>query len=62
MVCVLFEQYAPFKEGNKGSLAERAKAVGLELTAKAILDGMHVDLSTLLNPCKKGITFQFWFF
>ncbi|XP_076464410.1 S1 RNA-binding domain-containing protein 1-like [Babylonia areolata] len=48
--------YAPYKPGHKGSLAERAKAAGLEPAALAILDGKPVDLSKFIRPGEKGVS------
>ncbi|XP_067680479.1 S1 RNA-binding domain-containing protein 1-like isoform X2 [Haliotis asinina] len=47
--------YAPFKPGHKGSLAERARKLGLEEPALQILDGKHVQLETLVRQGEKGL-------
>ncbi|KAK7490172.1 hypothetical protein BaRGS_00018517 [Batillaria attramentaria] len=46
--------YAPFKPGHKGSLAERAKALGLEPPAMSILDGKTVNFNQYVKPDEKG--------
>ncbi|XP_050408059.1 S1 RNA-binding domain-containing protein 1 [Patella vulgata] len=47
--------FAPFKPGHKGTLAERARKLGLEPMALKILDGRSVDLSTLVNKNEKSL-------
>lgn len=50
-------QYSPFKEG-KGTLAERAKKLGLNDAAQMILDGQNVGeyhLQRLVNPQMEGL-------
>ncbi|KAL8619606.1 hypothetical protein ACOMHN_019662 [Nucella lapillus] len=48
--------YAPFKPGHKGSLAERAKAAGLEPAAMGILDGKPGDLRMFIKAGDKGVS------
>ncbi|KAK7104249.1 S1 RNA-binding domain-containing protein 1-like [Littorina saxatilis] len=48
--------YAPFKPGHKGSLAERAKALGLEPAALAVLDGKMIKLENYIKPGEKGVS------
>ncbi|XP_046336973.2 S1 RNA-binding domain-containing protein 1-like isoform X2 [Haliotis rufescens] len=47
--------YAPYKPGHKGSLAERARKLGLEEPALQILDGKHVELEKLVRQGEKGL-------
>lgn len=49
-------QYAPFKPGSKGTLSERAKALGLEPLALQFLKGTAkiCDTKNFLNPDTKG--------
>ncbi|ESP04111.1 hypothetical protein LOTGIDRAFT_136816 [Lottia gigantea] len=47
--------YAPFKPGHKGTLAERAKKLGLEPTALMILDGKQFNLQKLVNKQEKEL-------
>lgn len=50
-------QYAPFKPGHKGTLAERAKALGLETLASDYLNKPNqVDLKKYINHSVKGMT------
>ncbi|XP_041352808.1 S1 RNA-binding domain-containing protein 1-like [Gigantopelta aegis] len=48
--------YAPFKPGHKGSLAERARKLGLEPPAMKILDGRLVALKQFINTEEKGLS------
>ncbi|KAL4238739.1 nucleic acid binding [Mactra antiquata] len=49
--------FAPFKPGNKGTLAERAKALGLEPLAEKFLagTGLKSEADMLINKEKKGL-------
>ncbi|XP_069678482.1 S1 RNA-binding domain-containing protein 1 [Periplaneta americana] len=48
--------YSPFKPGSKNTLAERARQLGLEDAANAILTGSRiVYIEQLVNPEKKGL-------
>lgn len=48
-------QYAPFKPGHKGTYAERARALGLEPFARAVMDGKEApDLKSAVNVKEKG--------
>ncbi|XP_053696973.1 uncharacterized protein YdcI [Sabethes cyaneus] len=53
----LDHMYAPFKPANKGSLADRAKALGLESYAEGILIGSlpQIDLPELVKPGIEGL-------
>ena len=52
---VLIFQYAPYKPGNKRSLAERAKELGLEEWADKVLEKpWWVDLNLAVKPGHKG--------
>jgi hypothetical protein len=52
-------QFAPFKPGNKGTLAERAKALGLEpLSLKFVKgEGIMMDAQKFINQNEKGDLF-----
>lgn len=51
----LYFQYAPFKPGHKGTLAERAKALGLEPLASDYLNSpQHVDPKKYIDHSVKG--------
>lgn len=48
-------QYAPYKPGSKGTLAERAKALNLEHVANAcIYNSLDVDIKTYIKNDVKG--------
>lgn len=53
----LDHMYAPFKPANKGSLADRAKALGLDSFAEGILIGSlpEIDLPELVKPEVEGL-------
>ncbi|XP_001648750.2 uncharacterized protein LOC5564408 [Aedes aegypti] len=53
----LDHMYAPFKPANKGSLADRAKALGLDSFAEGILIGSlpQIDLPELVKPEVEGL-------
>ncbi|KXJ74278.1 hypothetical protein RP20_CCG013983 [Aedes albopictus] len=53
----LDHMYAPFKPANKGSLADRAKALGLDSFAEGILIGSMptIDLPELVQPEVEGL-------
>lgn len=50
-------QYAPYKPASKGSLFERAKAVGLQHPAEQILHGrvQEVNIQALCDTRVEGI-------
>ncbi|KAL5009358.1 hypothetical protein ScPMuIL_014939 [Solemya velum] len=49
--------YAPYKPGNKGSLAERARVLGLQPLAEAVLkSSAAINLLAYVDPHKKGLT------
>lgn len=53
--CVFPFQYAPYKEGSKGTLAARAKEVGLEPLALNVLnDPNRVNFNSWVKQGKKG--------
>lgn len=54
--CVLVPlQYAPYKKGSKLSKARRAKQLGLESAAQALLQSPHtLDLRAWVKPGTKG--------
>ena len=55
-------QYAPYKPGNKGSLAERARALGLEPLALQIMKGdSNVNPIQYVKPQEKGLYCRFFF-
>lgn len=49
--------YAPYKPASKGTLAERAKALGLQQYADCLLYGTppRVQLSSIVNPSKSDL-------
>ncbi|XP_055524195.1 uncharacterized protein YdcI [Wyeomyia smithii] len=53
----LDHMYAPFKPANKGSLADRAKALGLESYAEGILIGSlpEINIPELVKPDIEGL-------
>jgi hypothetical protein len=51
--------YAPYKPASKGSLADRAKALGLEVCADDLLLGIEeVDMPALVKPDIEGLESQ----
>ena len=54
ILCFPELQYAPYKPGHKGSLAERAKALGLEPAAMSILNGKMINFENFIKPGEKG--------
>ena len=54
ILCFPEPQYAPYKPGHKGSLAERAKALGLEPAAMSILSGKMINFESFIKPGEKG--------
>ncbi|XP_020814102.1 S1 RNA-binding domain-containing protein 1 [Drosophila serrata] len=49
--------YAPYKPASKGTLAERAKALGLEVYADRLLYGTapKVDIKSIVDTAKEGL-------
>ena len=49
-------QYAPFKKGGKGTLAERARCLGLDIPAQKILTSPNnlISLSKYIKTSKEG--------
>ena len=55
---LLVFQYAPYKPGNKGSLAERARALGLEPLALQFVNGdYNVQPVKFVQTGEKGLCF-----
>lgn len=56
-------QFAPFKPGSKGTLAERARALGLEPYALKFLNesARIADASDYIDKNTKGILLNFMF-
>lgn len=52
----LSSQYAPFRKGGKGTLAERARLLGLESPAEQVLKSPDkaVGLGRFVNASTKG--------
>ena len=50
-------QFAPFKPGNKGTLAERAKALGLEPLSLTFVkgEGQRIEAQKYINKNEKGL-------
>uniref|UniRef100_A0A8C5H7I5 S1 motif domain-containing protein n=1 Tax=Gouania willdenowi TaxID=441366 RepID=A0A8C5H7I5_GOUWI len=49
--------YSPYKKGSKLTKARRAKALGLEEAASALMDSPHtLDLSTWIKPGTEGLS------
>ena len=53
----LLFQYAPYKTGGKGTLAERARKLGLDQPAKQILNrpGFDINMSQYFNKDVEGM-------
>lgn len=48
-------QYSPYKKGSKLTKARRAKALGLEAAASALINAPQtLDLSTWVQPATQG--------
>ena len=49
------ELYGPYKKGAKGTLADRARKLGLDEVAQKVVDRPHEDVN-LYNYVKKNTT------